>query len=160
MMRSTLAVLTALIFSSLLCLAAVSNPGPVRDTDHLNVQLVAMTSRPTAFSRAWAKRGGWYRWGGNGPSSYDCSGLMYYAYRHKIPRTAAAIRHSSVTVHVSRWKAKRGDLVFHGNGHVEMVYDFNRNRTKMRTYGAHHSGTRISVTRWHPVWHIEHVRGS
>src|SRR6266498_5207796 len=55
-----------------------------------------------------------YRWGGNGPSSYDCSGLTWMAYRAAgvtIPR-------------VSRWqyrvgrriplrKLSAGDLVFY-----------------------------------------------
>ena len=112
----------------------------------------------SAFSRAWSKKGGWYSYGANGPRSYDCSGLTYYAYSHHIPRIAGDQRSSSKTYHISRWKAVKGDLAFNGYGHVEMVYDFNKSRTQMRTYGAHHTGTRISVTSWHKIWHIERVR--
>lgn len=163
-----LAVLASTLVALLACL---SGPGHAvtRSKQSLpqTVSAAATTAsaakRASAFSFAWSKRGGWYRYGGNGPSSYDCSGLVYAAYRHagvSLPRVSGAQRSSGKTVHVSRWKAQRGDLAFVGSGHVEFVYDFNKGRTRMRTYGAHHSGTRISVTGWHKIWHIEHINGA
>lgn len=62
-----------------------------------------------------------YRWGGNGPSSFDCSGLTSYAYRAagvSIPRTSRAQAGWTKWVHPRN--IRTGDLVFFGRpvGHV------------------------------------------
>lgn len=54
-----------------------------------------------------------YRLGGNDPSGFDCSGLVYYAYKQqgiKIPRsTKTQLRYSKT---ISRSQLKSGDLIF------------------------------------------------
>ncbi len=63
---------------------------------------------------AAAQRGKPYRWGGAGPWSFDCSGLVYYVYKKRlhisIPRTANAQRLAAVRI--AKWQIRPGDLVF------------------------------------------------
>ena len=78
---------------------------------------------------ARSKVGKQYRMGGTGPSSFDCSGLMYYSYRKatgkKLPRTSYAQRRG--TKAVARRNLQRGDLLFfRGNGHVGMYIGKNK----------------------------------
>lgn len=76
-----------------------------------------------ALAFAMAQIGKPYIWGGTGPDGYDCSGLMYAAYRAagvSIPRTSQA-QYSSLT-NVSMGDLQPGDLVFYYSGisHVAM----------------------------------------
>lgn len=60
-----------------------------------------------------------YVWGGNGPKSFDCSGLTKYVYGHfgyTLNRTASAQLSNGVSV--SRSELQPGDLVFFDNGKV------------------------------------------
>lgn len=65
-----------------------------------------------------------YVYGATGPSSFDCSGLIYYALRQvgvSGPRTSAAQSQHSAWQKVSKSQLKRGDLVFFsspGNSNV------------------------------------------
>ncbi len=57
--------------------------------------------------------GGKYVWGGTHPNGFDCSGYMQYIYKKEgvsIPRTAYA--QSKVGKEVSRFRLKKGDLLF------------------------------------------------
>lgn len=64
-----------------------------------------------------------YSYGANGPGSFDCSGLTYYAYRKagfRMPRTSdgqyARVRH------IKKRNLQRGDFVFfHSGGSVYHV---------------------------------------
>lgn len=54
-----------------------------------------------------------YQWGGAGPSSFDCSGLVYYLYGKlgiNLPRVAAT--QATVGTYVARENLAYGDLVF------------------------------------------------
>jgi cell wall-associated NlpC family hydrolase len=110
----------------------------------------APLKRHIAMRAALSKAGGWYRYGGNGPSSYDCSGLVMAAYNRagiSLPRVADAQRGSSKTVGTNLRHARWGDLVFWGGGHVELFgHRMHRNGKLVGfvSFGAHHSGTRIS----------------
>ncbi|WP_062307381.1 C40 family peptidase [Alicyclobacillus sendaiensis] len=54
-----------------------------------------------------------YKWGGNGPSAFDCSGLIQYVFAHfyiQLPRTSYA--QYEVGVPVSKSSLQPGDIVF------------------------------------------------
>ncbi|WP_291572070.1 C40 family peptidase [Clostridium sp. UBA4548] len=64
-----------------------------------------------------------YQWGGNGPSTFDCSGLTKYVYNQfgiYLPRTAN--EQMSVGTYVAKSELQPGDLVFFGyNAHAGHV---------------------------------------
>lgn len=91
-----------------------------------------------------------YIWGGTGPHGFDCSGLVYSAYRSRglhLPRTTYGMLASWHLVRVSKSQARQGDLAFFGSGHVEL-YDHGK-----WTYGAARPGTRIGFHRMNRWWH-------
>lgn len=54
-----------------------------------------------------------YRYGGQAPTGFDCSGLVHYAYLHagkSVPRTTSQLWQH--TDSVSRSELRRGDLLF------------------------------------------------
>ncbi|GAA0894850.1 MULTISPECIES: C40 family peptidase [Streptomyces violaceusniger group] len=77
----------------------------------------------TAFGAARAALGLPYAWGQAGPTAFDCSGLMQWAYAHAgvaIPRTSQAQAHAGQPVPLS--EARPGDLVVYRSdaSHVAM----------------------------------------
>lgn len=70
-----------------------------------------------AVQLAATRAGDPYVYGGDGPHSFDCSGLVQWVYRHldtELPRTAGA--QYSVTRHISHSQARVGDLIFFAHG--------------------------------------------
>jgi len=71
-----------------------------------------------AMSVANTKVGDWYQYGATGPYRFDCSGLVYYSYRHagdyNISRTAQSQYNQSQKVSYNQRRV--GDLVFYGYG--------------------------------------------
>lgn len=69
-----------------------------------------------------------YRWGGNAPGGFDCSGFVYHVFGHhgiSLPRTSYAM--FEVGTPVSRAELRPGDLVFFttyraGASHVGIFY--------------------------------------
>jgi cell wall-associated NlpC family hydrolase len=65
---------------------------------------------------ALAKRGDPYHWGADGPSAFDCSGLVQYAYSKagiSLPHSSAAQYQHGTSVARGDWKP--GDLLFYGS---------------------------------------------
>lgn len=123
----------------------------------------AYPKREVAYHWAVAQHGKPYQWGGTGPYGFDCSGLVFAAYRHAgitLPRTTyemlAAVASGLLqpTGH-----PVQGDLAFYGSGHVELVTA----RPWHSTYGALDSGTLIgwhaTSSWWHPTLFF-HIRGA
>ncbi|SDQ46251.1 NlpC/P60 family protein [Thermostaphylospora chromogena] len=66
---------------------------------------------------ALAQRGKPYRWGGTGPDAFDCSGIVYMAYRSaglSIPRTT--FDQWPFGVRVKPGEERPGDLIFFNTG--------------------------------------------
>lgn len=103
---------------------------------------------------AETRAGDWYQYGAAGPTTFDCSGLVYWAAGHiglrNWPRTtyslaAAAAVLSGRLTYTSH--PVRGDLAFYGPGHVEFVTSLYHT-----TFGAQHTGTRVWWHRWSSYW--------
>ncbi len=77
----------------------------------------------SAVQAALSKQGSPYAWGAEGPSRFDCSGLMYWAYEQvgvDIPRSSSA--QSQTGKPVSAGELQPGDLIFYYSpvSHVAM----------------------------------------
>lgn len=96
-----------------------------------------------------------YAWGGTGPYSYDCSGLVMTAFFKAdgivIPHNTVAMVDSGKLHRV--WKPRRGDLAFWGDPaypyHVEFVTDW-----RNVSFGAENYGWAGRVT-WHSDLYFE-----
>jgi len=111
---------------------------------------IRRSDRHLAYEYALRQRGKGYCWGGTGPSCYDCSGLVYAAYRHvhiRLGRTTHDMLRSGRLIRISRDRARRGDLAFYGTGHVEL---YDRGHV---TFGAHDYGSPIGYLRFNRYWH-------
>ncbi|MVU82968.1 hydrolase [Nocardia sp. ET3-3] len=92
---------------------AAATPGPVP---------AAMPKRTTgqrAIEAARSKLGAYYRSGGNGPDSFDCSGFVQWSYREagvELPRTSYSQLAAGTPVPLD--ELQPGDLVsYYGGGH-------------------------------------------
>jgi hypothetical protein len=73
----------------------------------------------TAIAFAEAQLGKRYCWGGNGPSCFDCSGLVQSAWKAagaRLPRTTDAQARALVSVPL--WDVRPGDIFWWSHGHV------------------------------------------
>lgn len=70
---------------------------------------------PQAVQVALAQQGDPYRWAASGPDSFDCSGLVMFAYRGimNLPHSSRALR--SMTRSLTADELQPGDLVFGGS---------------------------------------------
>src|SRR5215216_7749524 len=109
--------LRGLVADALPAIAAPERPG-------IRPASVSRPSRAVAF--ALRQRGKPYRWGGEGPGGFDCSGLTWAAWRSAgvmIPRTAAGQLAGLPRV---RGRLRPGDLVIYrttgpSRRHIAMV---------------------------------------
>ena len=87
-------------------------------SNYVTIPGFTSTKAEAALKVAKAQLGKPYKWGATGPSSFDCSGLTYYAYKNgakvSIPRTSR--EQSKYGKKVSKSELKLGDLVFFGKG--------------------------------------------
>lgn len=94
--------------------AAAGAPAPVCQPD---VAVAPSTFAATAISYAQQQIGKPYQWGGTGPDSFDCSGLVMMAYRAAgvdLPRTAA--QQWRWGPRIPPGQVQPGDLVFFAGG--------------------------------------------
>jgi cell wall-associated NlpC family hydrolase len=97
--------------------AGRATPARTTPTVDLPVRHVALSAPgragSAAVSHAMSKLGAPYRWGASGPSAFDCSGLVSWAYKKvgvSLPRTSRAM--SRVGTPVPKSALRPGDLVF------------------------------------------------
>ncbi|WP_052707449.1 C40 family peptidase [Streptomyces rubellomurinus] len=90
-----------------------SGGGPAPQAPRPAEDRASTGSNEAAIDYALAQLGKPYVWGGNGPSGYDCSGLVQQAYRRSgisLPRVADD--QYAATTPISAGQLRRGDLVF------------------------------------------------
>jgi cell wall-associated NlpC family hydrolase len=100
-----------------------------------------------AIRFALAQVGKPYKWGSTGPNSYDCSGLVYAAYKSagvSIPRTT--MLQASAGKLVTKNNLIPGDLVFPDPGHVQ-IYLGNG-----RVVESPHTGAFVQVVNMWGFW--------
>jgi cell wall-associated NlpC family hydrolase len=124
--------------------AAASAPG--------STQTPSSTSSVSARAAAWAQTqvGKPYRWGATGPDAYDCSGLVYAAFKQfgvTLPRTSQLMMLSGVSVDQSNLQV--GDLVFPDPNHVQIYVGGGK------IVEAPHSGAAVRVV---PMWGFQTAR--
>jgi hypothetical protein len=119
---------------------------------HRRLSVAEKLTRLRILAWEWAEkqRGKPYIWGGVGPQGFDCSGLVFAAYKHAgyiLPRTTYEMLASWQLVRIPRSKARRGDLAFFGSGHVELFGwgDW--------TFGAEEPGTLLGFHKWNAFWY-------
>lgn len=119
----------------------------------------AMALRAQGLRLTAAQAGKWYRWGGAGPSFFDCSGLVYYVYRtqlhRSLPRTANAQR--LATIPVSKAAVQPGDLIFFMSG--GWAYHVGVYAGGGKVWHAPRPGQRVQLSRlWTSAWVAGRVR--
>jgi peptidoglycan DL-endopeptidase CwlO len=96
---------------------AASTPSrPSRGSNDDSVQVPVSGNGNAIVSYAAKFLGTPYKWGGNGPNSFDCSGFTSYVFRANgisLPRTANSQMNTGA--YVSRNQLQPGDLVFFGS---------------------------------------------
>jgi cell wall-associated NlpC family hydrolase len=103
------------------------------------------------LNEAETRAGDWYSYGAAGPSAFDCSGLVVWSAAQlgrTLPRTTFSMLADAghfYAVPVSQ--ARRGDLMFFGTGHVEIMTSWYHT-----TFGAQQTGTRVGWHRWSAGW--------
>jgi cell wall-associated NlpC family hydrolase len=117
--------------------------------------------RMVAFEAARSRAGDPYVYGDAGPTAFDCSGLVYWAYARagiRLPRdtfgmlAAVASGLLQPTSH-----PVKGDLAFYGSGHVEFYV------RPGHTFGALQTGSPVWWHKWGGWWFPTmyfHIRGS
>ncbi len=110
MLRHSLPTLSALLLSGAL-LAACGGPA-VKDGAAVKEETTSSKANK-AVNTASSMLGKPYRYGGNNPKGFDCSGLVHYSYGRagvKVPRSTDAQR--KATQPVTLGSLQKGDLLF------------------------------------------------
>ncbi|AEB42319.1 C40 family peptidase [Micromonospora maris] len=129
-----------------------------------------LIAHPTALAAlAYARRqlGDPYVWGATGPNSFDCSGLVWSAYRsagyYKLPRVARDQYYATRSRTVSRAALLPGDLLFFASGsswrtiHHMGMYVGNGKMIHAPTSG---DVVKISTVRWSRLYAATRVVGA
>lgn len=130
------------VLAGLLAAAVPASASPAADPATLDGQALA-----------WAEThalGHPYAWGGAGPGSWDCSGLVMNAYQAadgiQLPHSTYAMLADPHLHQVPIASAPPGALLFFGTGHVELAVQ------PGVSFGALHTGTLIGYHNYGGSW--------
>jgi cell wall-associated NlpC family hydrolase len=93
--------------------APVAHAAPSSQSAERIHQALSSTAVEKAISAAEAQKGKPYAWGGTGPNSFDCSGLVQHSFKQagvSLPRIAQDQVNSGTRV--SYANARRGDILY------------------------------------------------
>jgi cell wall-associated NlpC family hydrolase len=124
-------------------------------TNGTSVPVSAPGSSGAAIRFALAQVGKPYKWGATGPNSYDCSGLVYAAFRSagvSVPRTTYLL--ANIGSRVSKANLQPGDLVFPDPGHVQ-IYLGNG-----KVVESPHTGAFVRVVNMWGFWTARRIGGA
>ena len=112
----TLVVIPVLAFA---ILASASAFAPATDASAATNSRAAARQHKVVHASSVALRqlGDPYRYGADGPRSFDCSGLLKYSYKKaglRLPRTSSAQAHRAHRI--PKRNLRRGDLMFFTDG--------------------------------------------
>ena len=146
----------ALVAATLAPGAAVAAPAAQASMSHPAVTSGHRGSHPGNAALNWAERhatGCSYYYGGSSCSpGYDCSGLVMEAFGHGagiwLPHSTYAMLGNQHLHRIPLLRARRGDLMFYGSGHVEINTIWYH-----QTFGAHDRGQPVGWITWGPWWH-------
>jgi peptidoglycan DL-endopeptidase CwlO len=140
----------ALLLGSLALLAGVSPAAHAATTTAHTASGQYFGAR--VLDKAETRTGDWYLYGAAGPTTFDCSGLVYWSALQLgtgVPHnTGAMLADSRHFYRIPVSDAQRGDLMFFGTGHVEIMTAWYHT-----TFGAQHTGTRVGWHQWSAYWH-------
>ena len=136
--------------------ATAAAPAAQASVSHSAVTSGRGGSRAGNVALNWAERhatGCWYYYGGSSCSpGYDCSGLVMAAFGYGagiwLPHSTYAMLGNTHLHWIPLSRARRGDLMFYGSGHVEINTIWYH-----ETFGAHDSGQRVGWITWGPWWY-------
>lgn len=115
------------------------------------------SNRRDAACYALKQIGDPYRYGAEGPGSFDCSGLIYAAYRSTgvtVPRTSGGL--ASRSYRVSRSSAWMGDIAYK-YGHVGLILGRTADG-RLWMIHAPHSGSYVKVVVVPSTMHARRLR--
>jgi cell wall-associated NlpC family hydrolase len=102
-----------------------------------------------AIQQALSQVGAPYVWGAEGPSSYDCSGLVKWAYGRSgvsLPHYSGAMY--AMTTRISASQLQPGDLVFWGGGGSEHVAIYMGGNQLVHAFGAENGVAVTNLAGW------------
>lgn len=142
-------------FSRLRALAAATLAALVIVTIQPPVPAAAASPSDRVIAIAMAERGSPWVFGATGPSAFDCSGLVAYAFRRAGAleqigsgryRSGGALLRWARAHHVTRSTGHRGDVVVWGNGAHVGIYLGNGKAISTLTSGVRVHGLRVLTT--------------
>ena len=111
------------------------------------------------------QRGDRYQWGAEGPRRFDCSGLVYYAYRkagfQHLPRTSRQQYHHVRLIKKSQ--LHRGDLMFfrsHGRVYHVAVFLYWHDGRRVFIHSPNAKGRVRKAVPWNNNWRAGTLRPS